>query len=374
MIDNLPTLLHLYEGSAKIVPNDTLHTLFRIESYPFEAIHLIQNDPLVLIIETETFSQDHLDVIRNAITHGDSFITVVVSNHQEDHICQALSLLTQSVFFPLPKNDMENATLLSTLMPMFQAHLERFDYIEALKLRSHRSGLVDSLNVVAHQWRQPINLISMEAINLNIQSSLDPQVPSPSVQKSSQIISEQSQRMAEILKSVLNMGKTHRKNEPFSINEMMDRIEFFFADQLKRSQIQLNFVHLSEDTLLQGYQTDMEEVLVNLISNAKDAFASSTSSEVKFITVKAELSDESIRLSVHDNAGGVPQEIQEKIFEPRFSTKGDGEGFGIGLHVARSIIVQEFKGSLTLNVDGNETRFTIVVPRSDNSRLKFIDS
>lgn len=374
MINNLPILLHLYEENAKVVPTDTLQALFQIESHPFEEIHLIHNDPIVLIVEVDTLSQHHVDAIRNAIMKGQDFITVVISNNKNDDVYQTLSLLTHSVFFLIPKNDMENLALFSTLMPMLQAHLERYDYIETLKLRSHRAGLVDSLNVVAHQWRQPINLISMEAINLNIQSSLDPHIPSPSVHKSAQIISEQSQRMAEILKSVLNMGKTHRKNEPFSINEMMDRIEFFFTDQLKRHHIDLNFARLPEDILLQGYQTDMEEVLVNLIANAKDAFANSKPSESHIITVKAKLSDTSVLVSVHDNAGGVPKEIQDKIFEPRFSTKGNGEGFGIGLHIARSIIVQEFKGTLTLSVDANETHFTIVVPRSDGSKLKFIDS
>lgn len=374
MIDNSPILLHLYEERPQFVPNETLRKMFQIESHPFEAIDLTQNDPLVVIVEVDTFLQYHFDTINSAFTLGRSFITVVLSNHKEDEPYQALSLLTQSVAFSIPQREDENTILLSTLIPMFQAQLERFDYLETLKLRSHRSGLVDSLNVVAHQWRQPINLISMEAINLSIQSSLDEYIPSPSVQRSARIISEQSQRMADILKSVLNMGKTHRKNEPFSINEMMDRIEFFFSDQLKRYQIELNFSRLEEDALLQGYQTDMEEVLVNLIANAKDAFASSKDIDTKWIRINASSSSESIFLSVGDNAGGVPQEIRGKIFDPHFSTKGEGEGFGIGLHVARSIISQEFKGTLTLSVDTDETLFTIIVPRGDSSKLKFIDS
>lgn len=374
MIHDLPILLHLYEEQAQFIPNDTLTKMFQIESHPFDAIYLSQKDPLVLILEVGTFLQHHFDDINRAFTFGRSFITVVLSNHKEDEPYQALSLLTQSVAFPIPQREDENTLLLSTLMPMFQTQLERFDYLETLKLRSHRSSSVDSLNVVAHQWRQPINLISMEAINLSIQSSLDTHIPSSSVQQSAHIISEQSQRMADILKSVLNMGKTHRKNEPFSINELMDRIEFFFSDQLKRYSIQLNLTRLEDDVLLQGYQTDMEEVLVNLIANAKDAFASSKDIDTKWIRINATLSSESILLSVRDNAGGVPQEIRGKIFDPHFSTKGEGEGFGIGLHVARSIISQEFKGTLTLSVDTDETLFTIIVPRGDSSELKFIDS
>lgn len=375
MIDSSPKLLHLYETKAQFVLNDSIHKMFRIETYPFDPLYLIDNAPFIVIIEVDTFSHHHFEAISNAFIHGRSFVTVVVSNRKNDESYRALSLLTHSVSCSIPQSEDENNLLLVTLLPMFQVQLERFNYLEALKLRSHRSGLVDSLNVVAHQWRQPINLISMEAINLSIQSSLDTHIPSPSVQQSAQIISEQSQRMADILKSVLNMGKTHRKNEPFSINEMIDRIEFFFADQLKRYHIRLNFVRLEEDTLLQGYQTDMEEVLVNLIANAKDAFTSfKDATDTKFIVVGAVLSLDSIILTVRDNAGGVPKEIREKIFEPNFSTKGEGEGFGIGLHVARSIISQEFKGSLTLSVDSDQTLFTIIVPRTDSSKLKFIDS
>lgn len=370
----MPLLLHLYEGETRFVPNETLTKMFRIESRIFDPRHLRENDPLIVIVEADAFTHRYVDEIGDAITHGRSFIVVVLSNRKEDESYQALSLLTQTVSFPIPQREAENTGLLATLLPMFQAQLERFDYLETLKLRSHRSGLVDSLNVVAHQWRQPINLISMEAINLSIQSSLDEHISSPSVQQSAHIISDQAQRMADILKSVLNMGKTHRKNEPFSINEMMERIEFFFSDQLKRFQIELYFNRLEEDVLLQGYQTDMEEVLVNLIANAKDAFAAFKHTATKWISLSALSTPESIVLSVRDNAGGVPKEIREKIFEPHFSTKGEGEGFGIGLHVARSIIAQEFKGSLSLSVDSDETLFTIIVPRSDSTQLKFIDS
>jgi signal transduction histidine kinase len=260
------------------------------------------------------------------------------------------------------------------ILPMLREHVDALRYQEALKMRSHRSGSVDSLNVVAHQWRQPLNLISMEAINLSIQSTLEPSVPSASIQKSTQMISEQSQRMAEILKSVLNMGKTHRGKEPFSINAMMERVKLFFADQLQFERIDCRMIGLEEDKFLHGYSTDFEEVLVNLIANAKDAFKSMALDYPKSISLEAKSDESSIQFILKDNAGGVPESIREKIFEPHFSTKGQGEGFGIGLHIARLIVTQEFKGTLSLNVSGNETTFTITIPRHDASQLKFIYS
>ena len=75
---------------------------------------------------------------------------------------------------------------------------------------------------------------------------------------------------------------------------------------------------------------------------------------------------------IKDEAGGVPEAIQTKIFETNFSTKSKGEGFGIGLHIARIIIDQEFGGTLTLQSNQVGSEFIIKIPRTDLSNLKFI--
>lgn len=170
------------------------------------------------------------------------------------------------------------------------------------------------------------------------------------------------------------MGKTHRGKEPFSINEMLSRVQLFFADILQRERIDFQLMMLEEDKFLHGYSSDFEEVLVNLIANAKDAFKTMSIEYPKSISLEAAYNDTEFIFQLKDNAGGVPEAIREKIFEPHFSTKGQGEGFGIGLHIARLIITQEFKGSLNLSVHDHQTLFTITIPRSDSSQLKFIYS
>lgn len=373
MTDPTPILLHLYKQAPRFSPDKKVQNLLKCESLPYDMTHLIERNLLGLVLEVDTFNELYLEHIKTAFGLGKTFVIILLSTHKEEPLFHEVSLLTQSVFFPIPDSEAENAILNTALIPMLHTQLERLHYIETLKFRAHNSGLVESLNVVAHQWRQPINLISMEAINLSIQSALDGHVSAESIQQSIQIISDQTQRMSSILKSVLNMGKTHRGNESFSINEMMDRIEFFFTEQLQRHRIELHFVRLDQDTSLLGYQTDMEEVLANLISNAKDAFGTSSANESRRIDLEASGTPETVVLLLRDNAGGIPQELREKIFEPHFSTKNEGEGFGIGLHIARTIIEQEFKGSLALSVEGGETLFTITVPRSDVSQLKFIN-
>ncbi|HEX5329769.1 HAMP domain-containing sensor histidine kinase [Sulfuricurvum sp.] len=370
MNTDLPLILHLYEGTASFSPDESLKSFFSLES----ALYTPQIDPhellVAIILETKTFEKHHLESIRHLHALGKNIILVAICEGSEEYLRSA-SLITRCVTFP-PHT--QSKSLCTMILPMLREHVDSLRYMEALKLRSHRSGMVDSLNVVAHQWRQPINLISMEAINLSIQSTLEECVPSPSIKKSTQMISEQSQRMAEILKNVLNMGKTHRGREPFSINAMLERVGLFFNDQLQRERIGYQTLPLEEDKFLHGYASDLEEVLVNLIANAKDAFKTSPLEYQKSITIEATYSPTEILFHIKDNAGGIPESIREKIFEPHFSTKGQGEGFGIGLHIARLIITQEFKGNLTFCVSDHETVFTITLPRNDASQLTFIYS
>lgn len=373
MHNTLSFLLHVYDEQPLFSPDPSWKEHFQITSQPLIS-PLPETDVVTaVIIETKHFDEAHLHLLQTLHTAGHTPVTVIFSEETYNRALSEAFLLNQSVVFPLSSLN-DTATTSEAILPMLRRHLDALRYIDALKLRSHRSGMVDSLNVVAHQWRQPLNLISMEAINLSIQATLEESVSAESIQKSTQMISEQSQRMAEILKNVLNMGKAHRGKEPFSINTMLQHVKDFFADQLQRERIEYHTDLLQDDISLYGYSSDLEEVLVNLIANAKDAFKTSAFNDTKYISVSVHSDENTVLFWVRDNAGGVPEAIREKIFEPHFSTKGEGEGFGIGLHIARLIITQEFKGSLTLEVSGSESTFTLRIPRTDASQLKFIYS
>lgn len=116
----------------------------------------------------------------------------------------------------------------------------------------------------------------------------------------------------------------------------------------------------------------MEEVLINLIANARDAYIQRNLANKRIITLSVNVTSDKYIFSIQDEAGGIPNEIQEKIFEANFSTKLKGEGFGIGLHVARLIIEKEFGGTLSLKSNHSGSEFIVTLPRSDLSNLKFI--
>lgn len=374
MIEKRPLILSLFEETSHFIPSQEVQERFEVISRPFPVDSLDHESLIAIVIEQNTFDETSIEPLRQLYALGKNILVILFAQEVSRETLHSLSLMFHTLEFPQALLQENSARVCHEIFPILTRHWEDMRYLEALKLRSHHNGFVDSLNIVAHQWRQPINLISMEAINLSIQSSLADSVDSVSILKSTDIISEQTQRMADILKSVLNMGKTHRGKEPFSINETLERIKLFFHDQLKRHHIDLHILSLEEDRLLYGYQTDIEEVLVNLISNAKDAFGTRITYLNKNISIESDFQDNLLSFIVKDNAGGVPEEIRQKIFEPHFSTKGEGEGFGIGLHVAQLIIKQEFHGSLRLQVEEDETHFIITIPYVDPSHRTFINA
>jgi signal transduction histidine kinase len=374
MSDNTkPALLHLCMQPPLFVPSASMRESFEVISLSLDELSLVSAEAVGIIIETSSLTEALLNVIKSRKSLMNGFAVCLITPEPDEHLYQSLSLLVQTIRFSPEQLTTEHDRICNDLEKLFVSIWGTKRYNHALKIRSHRSGLVDSLGIVAHQWRQPINLISMEAINLMIQTGIDEEIKSTCVTKSAQIISDQAQRMSEILKSVLNLGKIHRAKELFSIRGLFEHIASLWNEQLKHSGIELLIPPTGEESQIYGYQTDLEEVLINLIANAKDAYLGSKNEGGRFISLEARSDQSHIYLSVRDEAGGVPEPLREEIFQPNFSTKNKEEGFGIGLHVARLIVEQEFKGSLELKVSTKGSSFIVTIPRNDLSNLRFVD-
>lgn len=239
-------------------------------------------------------------------------------------------------------------------------------------MNKQRSKTIEALKVIAHQWRQPLNLISMEAINLNVQANLEQSVDAQSVLESTQRIEEQVQRMSMVLKSLLHLGAKQRYKELFSINTLLHSIEAAFLELSEESGIVLEIQYLDQDRQIFGFTTDFYEVLLNLINNARDAYKEQENHKEKRITLKVSLQDNCYLFSVEDQAGGIPESIADKVFEQNFSTKITGEGFGIGLYIAKLLIENEFDGTIQFYTTGQGTEFRVSIPRNDLCDLKLI--
>ncbi len=238
-------------------------------------------------------------------------------------------------------------------------------------MNEKRSQTIETLKVIAHQWRQPLNLINMEAINLNVQANLEEQVDAKTIIQSTRRIEEQVQRMSLVLKSILNLGSSESNKRLFSLNKLFNALGQDFRQTSKNKEIDLQVSLVEDDVEVYGFSADLHEVLLNLLNNAADAYKEQNSDN-KTIFLEGSCNDKTCIIKVRDNAGGIPESIANKVFEQNFSTKITGEGFGIGLYIAKLLIETEFDGSIKFETTSQGTEFVITLPRKDVCTLKFI--
>ena len=110
--------------------------------------------------------------------------------------------------------------------------------------------------------------------------------------------------------------------------------------RIKQNKVKVNLEVKKTEPIL-GYKTEFSQVVLNIINNAIDILKERN---VKDATIN--ISIDGKKIEIEDNAGGIPEDIKDKIFEPYFTTKFQSQGTGIGLYMSRIIITQHFNGKL----------------------------
>ena len=205
--------------------------------------------------------------------------------------------------------------------------------------------------MIAHQWRQPLNAISASAINLSLKNDFN-MLDKKDIAVASEFIQDETQLMSKIINDFMEFNKPE-KNSEFSLLEAISQVSKIISSQLTSRDITLE-INVDKEIKVFHNSKNIEHVLLNLLVNARDAFEDGVPLGYKDIenkTIKMFITqdDESVTLTVEDNAGGIPQNIIEKVFNPYFTTKEQGKGTGIGLYMSKQM-VESIDGS-TINVE-----------------------
>ena len=110
-----------------------------------------------------------------------------------------------------------------------------------------------------------------------------------------------------------------------------------------------------------GPQGEFSQVILNILGNARDAIKEKQLPNAQ-VRIKVSAGNKTISLSISDNAGGIPEAVLPKIFDPYFSTKGQAQGTGIGLYMSKTIIEKHFYGNLEADNGEDGAIFTITLP------------
>ncbi len=206
---------------------------------------------------------------------------------------------------------------------------------------------------VAHEVNTPLTGISSYA-----QMLLEEMAPEDPRRDILERIESQSQRASSIANSLLNLARPECPAfEEVSLNDAVAEVLGLFEPQVKTRGIRVEVVLDPALPSIRGHKARIQQVLLNLLLNARDALG-----EEGQITVMTRAGEDRVSLEVVDNGAGIAEEDLPRIFDPFFTTKGRGRGTGLGLSISYGI-VQEHAGKLTVESSpGESTRFRVDLP------------
>ncbi|CZE48111.1 sensor histidine kinase [Campylobacter geochelonis] len=210
---------------------------------------------------------------------------------------------------------------------------------------------------IAHQWRQPLTALGAIFIYLDMffeKNDLKNEKISQKISSANSLLSF----MSNTIDDFRNFYKTNKTKEIFFLSEVINQAIGIFSGSLKNYAISLKLD--INDSKIYAFKNELAHVIVNLISNSKDAFLEKDIKD-RTIMIKTYIILDEIHLEIIDNAGGIDESILSKIFEPYFSTKDKKFGTGMGLYISKIIVENSINGKILATNIKNGMKFEIIL-------------
>lgn len=214
-----------------------------------------------------------------------------------------------------------------------------------LAQQSRMATMGEMIDNIAHQWRQPLSLITTSVSGMKIMKENDTLKEEEFFKYCDSII-DTSLFLSNTIEDFRSFFKLNKVKSDFTLKEVIDKALFLLSSRLGLANIKME-VNIS-DIKIKGLKNEFIQVILNVINNAFDALCE-TDEEKKLIIIDGILSDEEkFCLTIKDNAGGIPDDIINDIFEQYFTTK-ESSGTGIGLYMSKYIVEEQMHGKFTVN-------------------------
>jgi PAS domain S-box-containing protein len=227
--------------------------------------------------------------------------------------------------------------------------------------QNRQAALGEMLDHIAHQWKQPLNTISLIIQDLGETWScgeLNGEYITETIDKTTALL----EHMAQTIDVFRDFYRPEKEKTVFRIKDSIDKALSFIAPALRFQAIVLD-LDVDPELSAIGYPKEYAQVLLNILSNARDAVKERGTASPK-VKVKAFAEDNKAVVTITDNAGGIPDTIVGKIFELYFTTKESCGGTGIGLYMSKNIIEKNMGGRLSAGNTDKGAQFRIELDMS----------
>lgn len=229
--------------------------------------------------------------------------------------------------------------------------------------QSRQAAMGEMLESIAHQWRQPLNIIGIATANLETQYLIG-SMSKEDFHKNMEIVASNINYMSSTIDDFRNFLNPNREMSIFSPEKSIKDIAIVLDAQIQSNKIVHNS-NINCIIALYGVENEFKQVLFILLNNAIDAIRLEIEKgfiKQGTITTALRCKDDKGIIEISDNGGGIDSSIIESIFDPYVTTKGNASGTGIGLYIAKNIIESRMKGLLSVkNIKGGSC-FSIELP------------
>ena len=235
-----------------------------------------------------------------------------------------------------------------------------------LNQQAKMAAMGEMIENIAHQWRQPLSVISTISSSLKIKKEMNI-LDDKEFYEALQSINRTSQHLSNTIDDFRNFFSPNKEMNKFYVSQLIKKSKDLIKSRFDKFNIKV--IENIDDIEILSYQNELFQVILNLFSNSIDVL-SSNEIEDKIIHIKIYQDENNLCIEFLDNGGGIKDEFINRVFEPYFTTKHKSQGTGIGLYMSLQIVTKHLNGEISVkndtfienNIAYFGAKFTILLP------------
>ncbi len=326
----------------------------------------IPNENFVKLWDTICRKKTYTNTVKNLAKDGSTFyvnttITPILDDNDEivEYIAIRYDVTKEmQLKFELEAKEVELEKLNQQLEKKVISKTQELEDLRVVFHQARLASLGQMLANIAHQWRQPLTQLNLSLFNIKKEAHKKNLDEVDSLQNDAK---QTIKNMSATIDDFTNFFKPIKEKVRFNLRESINEAVALLGKTIIQENISIR-TDIINAAIINGVPNELTQIFINLMQNSKDAFNINEISN-KIVRINTQLVDDTIVIEFIDNAGGIENDIIDKIFEPYFTTKHQFSGTGIGLFMSKMICEQSFNGSMEVKSKDDETIFTIKLPK-----------
>jgi signal transduction histidine kinase len=304
-----------------------------------------QHNPDIVISDIKMPNVDGIEMVKNIKEiNSEQYVIFTTAFSDNEYLFEAIDLQVDAyILKPMNLKQLERKIkqISDNINLQKELDLKERMLIEQSKL----AAMGEMIGNIAHQWRQPLAVITATASGIEFENEFDTLTPN-----------KIDESMKQIVKSAKYLSQTIDDFRDFFMKKNSGGLTSSLKEFLEKSidlttaSFQNNYIEviqdIKDDVNVYGDTNQLSQAIINILNNARDALKEIEQDSKCIFIVTAQKEDKSIKISIKDNAGGIEEHILDRVFEPYFTTKHKSRGTGLGLYITYQIIVHNLNGKI----------------------------